>query len=277
MKKVSFSSMMITAMLTVGCKPLGEIAQQGLYPVKFANKTVVPSPAPDEIHAEFLNVGEMTVLIWAYAPADLANAPVLIYFHGNGLNIGAIYESKMLEKMKTLGVNLVMLDYPSYGLSSGFASEENNVAAADITMEWVFQHFPNSRLIVWGQSLGGAIALQTTAKHQDKISKLIITQAWNELKSLLKFHFPKLEKFIPKTWKNANAYRSADFARQIQIPTLLHHGTEDEMIPYALGYQLYESFPAGMATWVPVPGRHHNDLLAEPSVWRDIQEFISVF
>jgi uncharacterized protein len=275
MRKASLFAMMLTAIISVSCKPLGEIAQQGLYPIKFANKTLVPNPPPEEIHAEFLSFNNIEVLVWSYAPAELVNAPVLVYFHGNGLNIGAIYHSGMLEKMKTLGANLVMVDYPSYGLSTGFANEENNLAAATVTLEWAFAKFPDSRFIVWGQSMGGAVAIQATAKYQDKIAKLVVTQAWDELENLLKFHFPKLQKFIPKTWKAANKYLSSTYAGQIHIPVLLHHGTEDEMIPFALGHRLFESFPAGLAHWVPVPGRHHNDLLAEQSVWTDISEFIA--
>ena len=43
------------------------------------------------------------------------------------------------------------------------------------------------------------------------------------------------------------------------MPVLIIHGTEDEVVPFAMGERLAGVFP--QAQFVPVPGGQHNDLL----------------
>jgi fermentation-respiration switch protein FrsA (DUF1100 family) len=80
--------------------------------------------------------------------------------------------------------------------------------------------------------------------------------------------------FLPVRYLIRDVFASADKARSLTLPVLIVHGTEDEVIPFAMGEKLSKSFPN--ATLYPVMGGHHNDLFVRDGrvIMDRIAEFV---
>ncbi len=265
-------SIFALAQLTA-CGPAAEIANQALYPYSIANKIPVPEIATDNYEAAKVSANGTTTSLWA-SKYENPNAPVILYFHGNGENIGGLAKMRMLWKLSTLGAHVVAFDYPYYGLSTGELNQKGAVNSGDTAFRWTIEHFPNSPVIIWGRSLGSAIAIQVALANRQNVSKLILSQPWDELKKLALFQFPFLATFIPDSWFEINEYNSVKAAEQLPIPTLIHHGTVDKTIPMEMGESLAKSFPVGYATFRPVDGKDHNNLFQSKMLWDDVTQFI---
>ena len=78
--------------------------------------------------------------------------------------------------------------------------------------------------------------------------------------------------FFPASWVR-HKFDTQSKAAAIGLPVLIVHGTEDEVVPFAMGEKLARSFPR--AQLVPIPGGQHNDLLAMQAI--PMREALSPF
>ena len=151
-QKLSQIVILVTFILSTlaGCGGnLEELAQDILYPTKSANKTPVSATPPEgylqntfEVEENLDSEKTSTFVIhsWYKINTDMSR-PVVVYFHGNGTNLGSLYESNMLKAFDSLNAHWVVIDYPGYGLSSGTPSMVTINAATDQLMAWVHTEF----------------------------------------------------------------------------------------------------------------------------------------
>lgn len=88
-----------------------------------------------------------------------ASCRTMIYFHGNAGNVGArIPHIEIL--VKKLNTNVLILAYRGYGHSEGTPSEDGLRLDAEATLDYALNddEIDSSRVFVYGQSLGGAVA-----------------------------------------------------------------------------------------------------------------------
>src|SRR6185312_7841359 len=102
-------------------------------------------------------------LIAWYVPARAAK-PLVIYFQGNAgaLNLRA-------ERFKWVigdGTGLLALSYRGYGGSTGKPSEIGLITDAAAAYDFAAARYPAKRIVVWGESLGTAVAVAVAADHE---------------------------------------------------------------------------------------------------------------
>jgi len=231
----------------------------------------VPSPPPEPIREVQLDsaTGE-TIIAWRVdSPHAEPATPVVLFFHGNGENLETMRFSGFFERVSDLGFHCLAVDYPGYGRSSGSPSERSNLAAAEAAFEYVGEEFPNRPHAVSGWSLGAAVAIQLAASHPDGVAGLAALSSWTSLADTARLHFPG---FLVNVLLSER-YDSLAAVDRIQAPTLLIHGTSDNIIPVGHGEQLAAAF-GDRARWVPVVGAGHNDLLARTETWRELAAFL---
>lgn len=137
-------------------------------------------PTPD---GEYLNA-------FLIRPSNkgLARHVTILMFHGNAGNIGhRVPIAKILEENS--GCNIFMLEYRGYGLSSGTPNEEGLMIDAQTALDYIRNHnsTQGGKIIVYGQSLGGAVAIQLVAKNQkaEDISGLILENTFTSMRKLI--------------------------------------------------------------------------------------------
>ena len=70
-------------------------------------------------------------------------------------------------RLRDLGLNVLIYDYPGYGTSSGSPSEENAYAAIDAAYDYLQteKDVDPKRIILHGRSLGGAVAADLASRR----------------------------------------------------------------------------------------------------------------
>ena len=97
------------------------------------------------------------VIVWHVPPRQ--GRPVFLYFHGNG---GALrWRDERFRALIADGSGLVALSYRGYGGSSGRTGLLADAAAA---YAFALARYPAKRVVLWGESLGSAVALALAAE-----------------------------------------------------------------------------------------------------------------
>ncbi|MCJ1364275.1 hypothetical protein MMC16_003384 [Acarospora aff. strigata] len=225
----------------------------------------IPTPDGENISAFFIRPSNKQ---------RVRNVTVLM-FHGNAGNIGhRIPIAKVLEE--NIGCNVLMLEYRGYGLSTGTPNEEGLMIDAQTGLDYIRQRAEtrNTKIVVYGQSLGGAVSIQLVAKNQEAgdIAGLILENTFTSIKKLIPSAFPParyLVRLCHQYWP------SEDVLPKIRdIPILFISGLKDEIVPPSQMRQLYSVCQARTKIWKAISNGTHNDTVAEPDYFRYIADFI---
>ena len=114
----------------------------------------------------------------------------ILMFHGNAGNIGhRVPIAKILGE--NLGCDCLMLEYRGYGASSGTPDEQGLMIDAQTGLDWIrhSKETKEHKIIIYGQSIGGAVAIQLVAKNQD---------AGDVIGLILENTFTSIRKMIPR-------------------------------------------------------------------------------
>jgi pimeloyl-ACP methyl ester carboxylesterase len=257
----------VTVLVFAGLIMNRNLVRWMVYPAPHVN---VPSP-PSGIEEIVLNLNSSTRVI-AWTNSGKTDRPVLLFFHGNGENLGTMAFSGFFQQAAGLGVNFVCPDYPGYGRSTGKPSESLNAETAAAAVEWIQINYNKPTIIAAGWSLGAAVTFQTAAKHPNEVSGLIAISAWSSLPEVAVVHFPG---FFVKFLLNEK-YDSASVAPGLNMPVLLIHGGSDQIIPVEHGRILKDKL-GSRVRWIEIPEAGHNDVLSYPEVWEEMARFVSAF
>jgi fermentation-respiration switch protein FrsA (DUF1100 family) len=178
---------------------------------------------------------------------------VLLMFHGNAENIG--YGLGRLRVLARLGVNVLAVDYRGYGKSEGSPDEAGIYRDAEAAYRYLteIRQFQPKNIVVYGQSLGGAVAIDLASRHP--CGGLIVESSFTSGREMARraFRIPLLE-YVVKSH-----FDSLAKIKNVRSPILIIHGTRDEVVPFAMGQRLYQAAPEPKA-FLPVEGAGHNDV-----------------
>jgi len=163
------------------------------------------------------------------------NRPVILFCHGNGGNI-----SHRLENIKLLlekGFQVFIFDYRGYGKSAGKPSEKGLYIDGSAAYNFLVKHkhIPADKIISFGRSLGGSIAIEISLKKD--VRCLIIESAFTSTKDMAKtmFLFKAFSFLLPAHFNNLEKIT------QITVPKLIIHGQNDNIVPFFMGQKLYHA------------------------------------
>lgn len=198
-----------------------------------------------------------------------SSSKVLLVFHGNAENLG--YGLERLKTLAKLGVNLFAVDYRGYGKSEGSPDEAGVYRDAEAAHRFLLdqKHFMPRDIIIFGQSLGGAVAIDL-ASRQD-CGGLIVESTFTSARDMarLAFRIPLLE-YVPKS-----RFDSLHKIPYVRAPVLVIHGTRDEVIPFSMGRRLSEA-AREPKRFFPVEGAGHNNvfLVGGPEYLETFRKFV---
>ncbi|KAG9105162.1 hypothetical protein FRC07_009556, partial [Ceratobasidium sp. 392] len=166
--------------------------------------------------------------------------PTVLFLHANAGNVGhRIPLAKVFyNKMRC---NVFMLSYRGYGLSEGQPSEKGLKIDARKAFDYILEHpvLRNTRIVLYGQSIGGAVAFYLASQYSASISALIVENTFMTLPSLIPTVMPvaaPLAFLCHQVWDSASAARSLPTT----VPVLLLSGLADELVPPAQMQGLYD-------------------------------------
>lgn len=261
--------LLVLVFALVGCSE--QMAAQFLYKKDEANQIEVPDTPPVPFEQAVETSKKQSTHIW-YRRHWNEKAPVVVFFHGNSSNIQGLYESDFIKDVLRMNIHLVIFDYPQYGKSTGKLNEKGVVSSGELAVDFAKQTFPNSKLFLWGRSLGASPATLIAEKEQAHITGLILTSPWNTLWQVAQHRFDLSEDMAKKIVKG-HEYASDTAAQNILLPVLIHHGEEDDVIPYELGFKLFEAFASSKKEFHLIPQVGHSGIMTL-EVLSQVEEFI---
>ncbi|KAH9991654.1 Alpha/Beta hydrolase protein [Russula compacta] len=169
-----------------------------------------------------------------------ATRPTVLMFHGNGGNHGhRIPLAKIFfGKMRC---NVLMLSYRGYGLSEGTPSEKGLQIDAQTVLDYVHAHpqLAKTPIILYGQSIGGAVAIDLAYRNPQAITALIIENTFMSLPRLIPSALPLLGPFSFLCHQKWESYLKAPKLPP-NMPVLMLGGAGDEVVPRSQMQELWE-------------------------------------
>jgi uncharacterized protein len=239
----------------------------GLCTLLFVKQRAFIYPAPTErapVHGtKQVRVPGATFYEWKRVEG---NGPVVVHLHGNGEQVA--YLSWLASQWADRGVSFVAIEYPGYPDAGGSPSEAELVRTAEAALEHLVKELQvdRSRLVLVGQSLGTGVAVQLAARGWG--TRMVLLTPYTSLTDVAASAFS----IFPVRLLMLDRFDSLALAPKLKVPTFVVHGTDDEVIPFALGEQLAASISG--ARFMKVPGAHHNDLWDRPEVVEAIEKFV---
>ena len=184
-----------------------------------------------------------------YIPHADARATVL-FFHGNAGNISDRLLS--IDWLHDMGLNVLILDYRGYGASEGRPSEEGLYRDAEAAWDYLIadRGERSDRVILFGRSLGGAVAIELAIRRAPAL--LVVESTFTRLADVGKIHYP----FLPVDWVLRHRYESIQKVARVSCPKLLIHGRDDELIPLENALELFRAASEPKAM-LETPGGHN--------------------
>ena len=151
----------------------------------------------------------------------------VIQMHGNAQNMTAHWS--FVDWLPLRGFNLFVFDYRGYGESDGKPDPkgvfEDAVAALDHLRGRT--DIDASRLLVFGQSLGGTVAIAASGASSQGIRAVVAEAPFYSYSAIANDHLPGAGMMMDDEW-SASRY----VAKLAPIPILFIHGTADQVVPY---------------------------------------------
>jgi len=199
----------------------------------------------------------------------------VLMFHGNAGNIGhRLPIARML--IAAAGCNVFMLEYRGYGISTGSPDETGLNIDAQTALDYLRNRAEtrDHKIIVYGQSLGGAVGIRLVAKNQARgdIAGLILENTFLSIRKLIPSIMP------PAKWLSYLCHQvwpSDTLIPSIKVPTLFLSGLQDEIVPPIHMKKLHDLSRAPVKVWKPLPGGDHNSSVIEEGYFETIAEFIT--
>lgn len=158
----------------------------------------------------------------------------ILLFHGNaGNNADRVY---FLDNLKKLNTNILIIDYRGYGRSEGTPDEQG--IYADGRAAWTYlteeREIDPSKIILFGRSLGGAVATKLATEYEP--GALVLEATFTSGADLGADIYP----WLPVRMMIKYDFSNAERIRNISVPVLIAHSRDDRVVPYHHSEKLFE-------------------------------------
>lgn len=190
-----------------------------------------------------------------YCPCENRRAVVLIA-HGNAGHIAD--RAPLLRYLQSRAkVAVFIFDYRGYGKSEGIPTVEgvlDDARAARSQLRWM-SSITDSEMLLMGESLGGAIAVQLASESAPR--GLILQSTFSSLRDVADLHLPALSWLVP-----GDKLNSCSAIQQYSGPLLQSHGTADQTVPLLLAEKLFDAAHEPKLL-IRIPRAGHNNWITD--------------
>src|SRR5438105_3812062 len=165
---------------------------------------------------------------WLMPPAGRGT---VLYLHGTpGTLPDAAWRLQQLQKS---GLGLLAIDWRGYGGSTGRPSEAGLRADARAAFDFIHEAAPDSRIAVFGESLGTGPAVALARERP--VAGILLNAPYASVRRLYELRGPPL----PYRWLLADQFDSEALIGKLDVPVMILHGTADPNVPIAEARRLY--------------------------------------
>jgi len=209
-----------------------------------------PADAPVPVEEVYLDTADGVRIHGYYLPTAEATR-ALLFLHGNAGNASHRLPNAVL--LQQLGIDVLLLDYRGYGKSRGQPGEEGLYEDARAGLAHLVgeRGFDPERVVLFGRSLGGAVAVDLAQDR--RLAGVILESTFSSLADTAAHYFGAPARLLLR-----GRFESARKIEQTAAPLLFFHGDRDEVVPYDLGRRLFDAAP-DPKHFHTLPGAGHND------------------
>ncbi len=219
--------------------------------IYFPSRTLEATPAMMGMDFDDLSLTTqdgVTISAWFVPHPDTHGT--ILFLHGNGGNNGDRIDA--IRTLHLLHYNVMIVDYRGYGKSEGSPTESGTYLDAQAAWTHLVQvrGIPSESIVLMGESLGGAVAIDLASRHPP--GALVVQSSFTSLGDIAAIHYP----WLPVRWLLRHQYDSISKGGRITCPKLFIHSTQDTLVPLANGQALFAA-AAEPKQFLITPGDHN--------------------
>jgi pimeloyl-ACP methyl ester carboxylesterase len=212
-------------------------------------------PPPDDLNIteHFITNADGQQLHAWWMPVD-TGALTVLFFHGNAGNVSR--GEKRMRLLREMGFNALAIDYRGYGISTGEIKKEEDVYEdARAAYEYLQKTLaiPEDKIIIWGWSLGGAVAVNLA--QNKKCHALVMEATFNSMLEMAN----RIFWYIPNRLTLKFNFASGEKLSHVTCPILFIHSRADKTVPFSQGEKLFANCK-GEKKFIEITGDHNHGL-----------------
>lgn len=186
----------------------------------------------------------------------------LLFLHGNAGNIS--HRLPSLEVFHKLGMSVFIIDYRGYGNSEGKPGEQGTYYDAEAAWQYLVnkKNINPERIIIFGRSLGGAVAGWLATKYD--AAAVILESTFTSIADMGSHYYP----YLPIRLINHIKYDTLERIKAIKSPLLIIHSREDEIVPFRFSEELYAAANEPKH-FLEIDGNHNYGYQESHQLYRD--------
>jgi uncharacterized protein len=236
-----------------------------------------PGPPPEETPADHglayedvrLRTSDGVVLAAWFMPGDPAGtAGAVVFSHGNAGNIAGRIPGA--QAFLEAGFAVLLYDYRGYGASAGTPGEEGTYRDAEAAYDWLVAErgFAPARVVAYGESLGGAVAVELARRR--RVGAVFVENTFTSLPDVGARLYP----YLPVRLLATIRYASVEKVGELGVPLLVAHSPEDDVVPFELGRALFDAAREPKA-FITTGGAHNHGGILQRAEWqRAVADFL---
>jgi uncharacterized protein len=242
------------ALIYIGLLALLRLNESRLIYFPGPQRSLLPPPPSLQLRPERVEIRTedgVRLVGWVMRAEPSSTGRWLLICHGNAGNLSEFDRPIHYAGLLRLGLNLLAFDYRGYGESGGTPSEAGLYRDAQAVYGYLREQrsIPADRIVVFGHSLGSAVAVDLVSKVP--AAGLILDGALSSVVDRGSELYP----YIPVRWIAGSRFNSLEKVAEIRIPKLFLHAVRDDVVPLAHGRRLFAAAPPPK-TFVELEGGH---------------------
>ncbi|GAC98285.1 hypothetical protein PHSY_005878 [Pseudozyma hubeiensis SY62] len=200
--------------------------------------------------------------------------PTVLFLHANAGNMGHRLPLAAVF-FKRFGCNVVMLSYRGYGFSTGSPNERGIKIDTQTTLDYIRSHpaLSSTILVAYGQSIGGAVAIDLAARNPASVHALILENTFLSIPELIPHVLPPVKAFTflcREYWNSGIAIGKVS----PKTPVLFLSGRQDELVPPPHMDSLFERCKSKVKVKKDFLDGTHNDTCIKQGYFEAVGEFL---
>lgn len=173
---------------------------------------------------------------WFIKPMNKTPHITLLAFHGNAGCLLSQYQFMIPLVQK--GFQIFIFDYSGFGFSEGHATRKNVLLDGLSSLDYLLSRpeVKETKLVIYGQSLGGHLSAVVANQRQNDIDGLVIEGAFSSHDDIAANSAGFIGRLLVK-----EMYSGKKSIKGYKKPLLVIHSTEDKTVPFSNGKTIFEN------------------------------------
>lgn len=185
-------------------------------------------------------VDKDTITAIVLKPNSSKPKATILFFHGTAGNVSTY--TFMTKPLVDNGFQVVMVDFRGYGKSTGIPTHVNIAEDGQKFFDFIINKkgVKNTKIIIYGASLGSQISAHLARANKDKISGLVIDGGMSSFADIAAVFAPQYKDMLAKMLSSVYSAKE-DIKYTEGLPKLFIYSKNDKTVPFSQGEEIYKN------------------------------------